>query len=117
MGVELRFVVQRHERAADPHFDIMLEHAGSLRTWSAREAPEMGGEQEVRSLPDHRVDYLTYEGEISGGRGTVTIWDRGTYRPLVWEERRVEADLSGHRLRGRILLSHIESDRWHLEIK
>ena len=110
----LRFVIQRHEREPDPHFDIMLEREGRLRTWSAP-GPPGSGSPEARSLSHHRIAYLEYEGEISGGRGWVRIWDRGTYRPRVWEEQQVVVDLSGTRLRGRLSLSLIGEDRWTLE--
>lgn len=109
----LRFVIQAHDREGDPHFDIMLERDGRLRTWSAPRPPEEGVQQ-ARSLPDHRMEYLTYEGEISGGRGSVRIWDRGTYRAETWEADRVVADLSGDRCRGRISLVCTAGDRWNL---
>ena len=36
-------------------------------------------EMDAEVLPDHRLAYLDYEGPISGDRGSVTRWDRGTY--------------------------------------
>ncbi|MCZ6690553.1 MAG: hypothetical protein O7H41_13225 [Planctomycetota bacterium] len=110
----IRFVVQRHDREEDPHFDIMLEREGTLRTWSCPAPPGEDGPREVRSIQDHRITYLSYEGEISGGRGSVRIWDRGTYRSSAWDTEEVVALLHGERLRGQMVLQRIEGDRWSL---
>ena len=49
-----------------------------LKTWACREPPQAGVEIPCEALADHRLAYLDYEGPISGGRGSVTRWDRGT---------------------------------------
>lgn len=69
---ELRFVVLRHEGIADPHFDLMLElePGAPLATWRSPVWPLRDGTPLVR-LRDHRREYFTFEGEISGGRGFV----------------------------------------------
>ena len=74
-----RFVVLRHDSPEGMHYNLMLEVGGVLRTWSLPEPPVAGVELECRLLADHRLAYLDYKGPISGGRGTVTRWDRGTY--------------------------------------
>jgi hypothetical protein len=83
-----RFVVLRHEvgqsfdRTGEDHLDWMFEQEDStLQTWAT---PLIGNlQQEVtlaaQRLNDHRVEYLEFEGPISGGRGTVTRWLSGTY--------------------------------------
>lgn len=110
----LRFVIQRHQKGAELHFDIMLERRGRLRTWSSP-GPPSPGIQEARSLPDHRIAYLEHEGEVSRGRGSVRIWDRGRYDSSVWEENRVIVDISGGRLRGRLSLSQVDRECWRME--
>ena len=111
-----RFVIQHHDREPDPHFDIMLERGDSLRTWSTPRPPGEG-ESEARALPDHRTIYLEYEGEISGGRGRVRIWDRGEYRTEAWDDDRVSVILAGERLQGGLSLTRIGGDRWTLEFE
>jgi hypothetical protein len=74
-----RYVILRHETSQGVHLDFMLEANGVLKTWSLAEPPRPGVEIECKALPDHRLAYLDYEGPISGGRGTVARWDRGTY--------------------------------------
>ena len=108
------FVIQYHQREPDPHFDIMLLRGDTLRTFSTVTFPGEGV-REVRSLPDHRREYLTYEGEISGGRGTVRIRDRGTFRAEEWSPDRISVRLDGGRLQGRMLLTRIEGERWQMK--
>lgn len=82
------------------HWDLMLEADGVLRTW-AIDAPIVAGvELPARALPDHRMSYLDYEGEVSGGRGTVRRIDGGDYTPHVWTDSRVEVELRGAQLAG-----------------
>jgi hypothetical protein len=83
-----RFVVQRHEvKPGDVHFDFMVESGDKLATFRLDAgpgsppplragAPGGGASVGTRSF-DHRLLYLEYEGEISGGRGTVAIVERG----------------------------------------
>jgi hypothetical protein len=79
-----RYVILRHETKHGVHFDFMLEVGEVLKTWALPEAPQAGGEIVCEALADHRVAYLDYEGPISGDRGMVTRWDRGTYA-IRWQ--------------------------------
>jgi hypothetical protein len=77
----LRFVILHHQGINDPHFDIMLETAPAslLASWRSPLWP-ITQPTTLLQLPDHRRDYLEYEGEISGNRGHVTRIATGTYR-------------------------------------
>jgi hypothetical protein len=68
----LRFVVLRHEGIDEPHFDLMFETSpGSpLATWRADTWPVTTNTR-LTPLPDHRADFLTYEGPLAGNRGDV----------------------------------------------
>ena len=72
---EGRFVVLRHEMpptAERPtHWDFMLETPQGLRTWALAVQPAGGEWIAAEALADHRAEYLTFEGPLSGGRGTV----------------------------------------------
>jgi hypothetical protein len=46
-----------------------------MQTWPPPRAP-----QAAEKLADHRQDYLTFEGEISGGRGRVERVEQGICR-------------------------------------
>ena len=94
-----RFVILEHAWNG-VHWDVMLESEGTLRTW-AIDAPIVGGiDLPARALPDHRLAYLNYEGEISGGRGTVRRWDAGTYEAERWTDSEVRVRLAGAQLVG-----------------
>jgi hypothetical protein len=100
-----RFVVLEHSWDG-VHWDFMLEQpgGGSLRTWALDSRPEAGADQAARALPDHRVAYLDYVGEVSGGRGVVRRLDRGTFRALEWSDDRVVVELDGGQLVGPLTL-------------
>jgi hypothetical protein len=73
-----RFVVLIHDHPV-LHWDFMLEKEAGLRTWRLARSPGEPGPIVAEPLADHRLDYLDYEGPVSGNRGTVRRFDRGTY--------------------------------------
>ena len=76
-----RFVILYHQKffSEESHWDVMLEVGDVLRTWSLVPLTKTSFSVPAKRLPDHRLAYLDYEGEISGGRGTVKRVDTGTY--------------------------------------
>ncbi len=78
-----RFVVLLHDFPPDHertrHWDLMLEEDGKLLTWALSESPQPGKSIPATRLPDHRVDYLAYEGPVSGDRGSVLRILEGVY--------------------------------------
>lgn len=71
-----RTVILRHHTPDGAwHYDWMLERCpgGPLRTFRIMERPDAPacGPFDAEPLPDHRSVYLEFEGEISGGRGSV----------------------------------------------
>jgi len=69
----LRYVVLRHEGIPDPHFDLMFETSpgSALATWRVAVWPITEIHTDAVALPDHRREYLDYEGPVSNNRGTV----------------------------------------------
>lgn len=73
-----RLVLLRHDTPDGAHhFDLMLERvAGDERLMTFRLdraiEPKRMGWAEAERLEEHRSAYLTYEGEVSGGRGRVS---------------------------------------------
>jgi len=101
----LRFVLLEHDWNGS-HWDFMLETepGGPLRAWAV-DAPVVSGvDLPARALADHRGAYLDYEGEVSGGRGTVRRVDRGEYERLVWAEDLVRVRVAGDQLAGLVSL-------------
>ena len=107
-----RFVILHHVMpsgsARASHWDWMFERDGVLATWAVDTLP---GPTliEARQLPDHRLEYLRYEGTIRGGRGTVRRVDEGTYEPVAWTPRRVVVSLEGKQWRGTAIFQRVES--------
>lgn len=76
----MRYAVLRHDHP-QLHWDLLLESGTACRTWRILELPEGRGPWRVEPIADHRSYYLTYEGPVSGNRGSVEQWDAGQ---LVW---------------------------------
>jgi hypothetical protein len=99
-----RFAILCHDGLRGRHWDLLLEAGGVLRTWALPAWPEPDVPMPCEALPDHRLAYLDFEGEISAGRGTVTRSDHGTYEiesegPAEWI-----VVLDGEKLTGRVAL-------------
>jgi hypothetical protein len=80
-----RYVVLRHEGILEPHFDLMIEPNSQAQLWTWRCAawPLTVGAV-LERLPDHRREFLDYEGPLSGGRGTVRRVEAGTQAAVLW---------------------------------
>jgi hypothetical protein len=104
-----RFVILRHENrdASQPsvHWDLMLESGSVLRTWALAAMPTPDTPIAAEQLPDHRLHYLDYEGPISGNRGSVTRWDRGSFETLSETPTEFVVKLSGQGFCGRATLA------------
>lgn len=107
-SADLRFVLLRHEMpessARASHYDLMLERADDLFTLELIEALQRGVAQLARELTPHRKAYLDFEGPVSQDRGEVHRIDRGSLTIVSWTDSKIEADLSGQTLRGRLTL-------------
>jgi hypothetical protein len=110
-----RFVILRHElspEASRPtHWDLMLEQDGVLRTWALTAKPSAGCDICAEELPDHRLAYLDYEGEISGDRGRVARVDRGEYVVLCEDPGALTLRLLGERLVGQLELHKVPGNK------
>lgn len=106
-----RFVILEHDHPF-PHWDLMLEAGGVLRTWRLLEEPRPGRMVGAEALGDHRLIYLDYEGPVSGNRGRVRRWDEGTF---TWEQdapERAVVRLVGSRCRGQAVLERNSDGKW-----
>lgn len=98
------FVVQEHH-ARRLHWDLRLERDGVLASWALPKG--IPGDPAVNHLAvrteDHPLEYADFHGEIPRGEygaGRVTLWDRGTYELLRWDDREVKVILHGERVSG-----------------
>ena len=100
------------ERAS--HWDWMLEHQSVLRTWCTNEFNTTDLRTSAEALPDHRVHYLDYEGEVSGNRGRVYREDFGSYQWLTDRNDQLIVLLRGERLLGQLTLQRERAGDWSL---
>jgi hypothetical protein len=99
-----RFVILEHAHPRGLHYDFMLEAGESLKTWELPEPPASGRELLAKTLPAQRLAYLNYEGPISGGRGAVKQWDKGSYRLIEQLNESITVELFGEKIRGNLCL-------------
>jgi bifunctional non-homologous end joining protein LigD len=104
-GADDGFVIQEHH-SRRLHWDVRLEHDGVLVSWVVPMGLpiEPGTPRLAVHTEDHPLDYATFEGEIPAGEyggGTMSLWDRGRYEPVHWNNHKVEVVLRGERITGR----------------
>jgi hypothetical protein len=135
-----RFVLLYHdcppnyERAS--HWDFMLESGDVLRTWVLEQLPRDWEPVRTRTvtrypncpavalensvpavqLADHRRDYLTIEGPLSGERGQVIRVAAGTYTGEHEAPDELQVVLSGGDLTAnvRLIRSKASEESWTL---
>ena len=112
-----QFVILFHEMPAGAtrasHWDFMVEQNGVLMTWALEREPRANEIIEATRLPDHRLAYLDYEGEVSAGRGNVTRYERGEYCLAHNDPDHLLLTLCSQKLIGRVTLDRdADSHRW-----
>ncbi|HTE60622.1 MAG TPA: DNA polymerase ligase N-terminal domain-containing protein, partial [Solirubrobacteraceae bacterium] len=113
---EPRFVIQEHH-ARRLHWDLRLEHEGTLASWAVPRGIPPGPDRNHLAVrtEDHPLEYLEFHGEIPAGQygaGTMRIWDRGTYELHKFREDEVMITFHGERLHGRYVLFRTRGDDW-----
>ncbi|HET6498187.1 MAG TPA: DNA polymerase ligase N-terminal domain-containing protein, partial [Coriobacteriia bacterium] len=111
--VPLTFVIHKHA-ARRLHYDVRLELDGVLMSWAVPKGPSLdpADKRLAMHVEDHPFEYGTFEGVIPPGEygaGSVIVWDRGTWRPLVDPHEGVSRGnlkfaLVGEKLRGTFAL-------------
>lgn len=104
-----RFAILEHDWGG-VHWDFLVEDGPALRTWAVDAPIVEGVSLPARALPAHRRVYLDYEGEVSGGRGTVRRWDGGECRAIEWGEAAVRLEVRGAQLVGVVEFRRVEED-------
>ena len=94
-----RFVIHKHD-APSLHYDFRLEVDGALKSWAVPKGPSTDPREKRLAIQveDHRLDYGDFEGVIEDGygKGTVLVWDAGSYRNLDGGRSMIEAVDAGH---------------------
>src|SRR5262245_23405951 len=107
----LRFVILQHD-FPHLHYDLMLEHGDTLRSWRLRELPTLEKKIIAEETAPHRLAYLDYEGPVSGNRGHVIRWDRGTFQGNTGTEPVVTVLCQGEKIRGFMRLQRKSGKEW-----
>ena len=117
MGECRKFVLLEHDYP-HLHWDFLIEDGDALASWRLQAPPEPDRMIDAVPLPRHRRDYLTYEGPVSGNRGTVKRLDAGelcvddVWPPAgQWADRLLTVR-GGLRFRQCRLLANDTGTRW-----
>jgi len=113
------FVILLHAGYGEDHYDLMLSDGRVLATWQLPANPaELAAGQSASAtrLADHRRDYLTYEGPVSGDRGRVSRAAEGSCETVTRQEGCWEFSLAGEGVDGRFELRRVGpgDDQWRL---
>ena len=119
---QLRTVLLRHDTPHGSHFDWLLDTPNVWRNprskvWTARTQTPTGdwsnaGTWNLCRITDHRRRYLTYQGPLSGGPGTVDRVDEGWFVPQLWDDEQMILDLTLIRCQGRVRLWCLSGPAW-----
>jgi hypothetical protein len=116
-----RFVLLRHEcppeLGAPSHWDLMLENGPALATWRLFDLPAPAPSSvSATKLADHRLEYLEYEGPLSGGRGDVRRIDAGQFEDIDISGTRWQVRFVGTVLEGPAVLEFRGGEAWTLRL-
>src|ERR1700738_2995942 len=113
----LPFVIQKHA-ATRLHYDFRLGWKGVLKSWAVTKGPSYfpGDKRLAVEVEDHPMEYGGFEGIIPKGQyggGTVMLWDRGTWKPLVdvdegLKNGSLKFELHGEKMKGKWALVGME---------
>ena len=112
-----RFVIQKHVRQTDVHWDFMIEQGQSLQTWRIDTAPDKITHNAVNAqkIADHPLRFLTYEGPVNERKAAVQIADSGTYRIIEKDKSNITLEMDGKILKGKFSLKHTNGNQWKLK--
>lgn len=102
------FVIQEHH-ARNLHWDLRLEKDGVLKSWAVpKGVPTKPGVKRL-AIPteDHPVSYARFQGRIPEGEygaGEVKIWDKGNYKGKSWDNKKIEIEFLGEKIKGNYVM-------------
>jgi len=110
------YVIQEHH-ARNLHWDLRLEKGMVLKSWAVPKTPprKKGLKRLAIEVTDHAKSYAKFEGKIEEGygKGTVKIWDKGTYELEEWKKNKILIHINGKKLKGDYALIRMkDSKNW-----
>lgn len=101
------------DATVDSHLDFMLQANDELLTWRWGEIPQDNQMFVAARLANHRVEYLTLEGKLSGNRGTVTRIDHGTFEPPIDNaQQQFSILIQTTKLQGELVAQALADEQW-----
>ena len=101
------YVIQKHH-ASHLHYDLRLEMNKVLKSWAIPKTPpaRRGIKRLAIQVKDHPLGYEKFEGEITEGygKGTVKIYDSGTYKLIKKTPKEIIIEINGKKLKGEYAL-------------
>jgi hypothetical protein len=113
-----RFVIQEHQKQGqETHWDLMLEHGEVLKTYRLDIPPKDILTCLALAVPiaDHDKRFLTYEGPVNQGLGTVRIVEKGRYSRLLQNDLSWSFFLRGKLLKGPYEITKSHNDSWQFQ--
>ncbi len=115
--IEKQFVAQEHKTTNGIHWDLMLEWTETLRTWRITTHPAdiQNASIVAERIFDHPLKFLTYEGLVQNGTGSVRIIDGGCLVFRSTAKDVLSFELRGDLLRGFYTLRKEKDSFWILQ--
>ena len=95
---------------------IMLLVNNALLTWRLDNKPEELHDRitEGVKIVDHDLRFLSYEGAVNNGAGSVEIAAKGVCLLHIVSEQEIEIEFDSSNLAGQFKLHSIDGDKWQL---
>jgi len=95
----------------------MLEQGNSLKTFRLNLPPQDIQATPALALPiaDHEMRFLSYEGPVNRGQGSVRIVEQGHYQTLSQRSSSWGLSLDGTILKGRFKIAQLENGSWQFQ--
>ena len=103
--MQRRFVIHKHTRGTDIHWDLMIEWGDVLKTWRLDNPPEKLATEKTKATPikDHDKKFLTYQGPVNNNTATAEIVDEGMCS-VEWIDQKLKIVFNGKVLKQEITL-------------
>lgn len=110
------FVIHKHTREGQVHWDLMIEAGDKLKTWRLDNPPEKLATEKTKATPifDHDKKFLTYQGPVNNDKGTVEIVDEGNCIIESTIENDIKIIFDGKTVKGSFQLDKIKDD-WFIQ--
>jgi hypothetical protein len=113
-----RFVIQEHKKQdEETHWDLMLEQGDVLKTFRLNLHPESIKGKPALAIPisDHDKRFLSYEGPVNQGLGSVQLVEQGSYSTLLQNDSTWRLSLSGTLLKGVFEIVQTQEGPWQFQ--